>query len=199
MLDGSPTRLVGRVPRLRPRTRRRARPRARAADVRDPRPAPRPLRRAARARAGTGTAHRGRGPSVADGSSGCSTPSASRVRPPALRAVAVEPRPAPRGPSAVETILEHLRAGDCYQVNLTRRLDGRRRRRSGRALPRRSRARNPAPHAALVRIGDIAVVSASPERFLRRDGTRDRDPSDQGDVGRRRRRCATARRTAPRT
>jgi para-aminobenzoate synthetase component 1 len=71
---------------------------------------------------------------------------------------------------AVGRILAHLRAGDCYQVNLTRRLscdvaaDP-------IALFRALALGNPAPHAALVRIGDVAVVSASPERFLRRDGS----------------------------
>ncbi len=72
---------------------------------------------------------------------------------------------------AVETILEHLAAGDCYQVNLTRRLST-----DAPADPldvfRALAGAHPAPHGALLRIGDIAVVSASPERFLRRDGTR---------------------------
>jgi para-aminobenzoate synthetase component 1 len=70
---------------------------------------------------------------------------------------------------AVEQILRHLRNGDCYQVNLTRRLET-----DAVVDPvdlfRAIVAGNPAPHAALVRIGDVAVVSASPERFLRRDG-----------------------------
>jgi para-aminobenzoate synthetase component 1 len=67
----------------------------------------------------------------------------------------------------VREIIELIRAGECYQVNLTRRLT------SGvaaepvalfGALVRH----HPAPHAALLRFGDVAVVSASPERFLRR-------------------------------
>jgi para-aminobenzoate synthetase component 1 len=71
--------------------------------------------------------------------------------------------------TAVARIHQHLRDGDCYQVNLTRRL------RSPTAADPLSLFRalvreNPAPHAALLRIGDIAVVSASPERFLRVDG-----------------------------
>ncbi|HEX6310943.1 MAG TPA: anthranilate synthase component I family protein [Acidimicrobiia bacterium] len=72
--------------------------------------------------------------------------------------------------AAVATVLELIRAGDCYQVNLTRRLTG--------AIPldpialfAALEARNPAPHAALVRVHDgaepLAVVSASPECFLR--------------------------------
>jgi para-aminobenzoate synthetase len=34
------------------------------------------------------------------------------------------------------------------------------------------RARNPAPHAALLRLGDLSVLSSSPERFLRVDRER---------------------------
>lgn len=70
---------------------------------------------------------------------------------------------------AVVAIHELLRAGECYQVNLTRRLH------SSRvvdpyALFAALVECSPAPHAALVEIGDVAVVSASPERFVRRDG-----------------------------
>lgn len=72
---------------------------------------------------------------------------------------------------AVETILEHERAGDCYQVNLTRQL-GCDVAADPLALYEALARENPAPHAALVTIGDIAVVSASPERFLRVDGRR---------------------------
>ncbi len=72
---------------------------------------------------------------------------------------------------AVDKILQHLSDGDCYQVNLARRLET-----DSRVDPidlfRAIVSGNPSPHAALVRIGDIAVVSASPERFLRRDGAR---------------------------
>jgi para-aminobenzoate synthetase component 1 len=69
----------------------------------------------------------------------------------------------------VRSILELIRAGDCYQVNLTRRLewddpvDP-------LALHRALAVLNPAPHAALLvlpcHLGTVAVVSASPERFL---------------------------------
>jgi para-aminobenzoate synthetase component 1 len=72
---------------------------------------------------------------------------------------------------AVGHIQRHLRAGDCYQVNLTRRLtcDGTP---DPLALFAALASKHSAPHAALVRIADVAAVSASPERFLRRDGTR---------------------------
>lgn len=70
---------------------------------------------------------------------------------------------------AVRRVLQHIGAGDCFQVNLTRRLacDGAP---DPATLYRVLSRGNPAPHAALVRIGEVGVVSASPERFLRRDG-----------------------------
>src|SRR5262249_7590496 len=70
---------------------------------------------------------------------------------------------------AVAAIHELLRARECYQVNLTRRLhspvavDA-------PALFAAVATHSPAPHATLVQIGDVAVVSASPERFVRREG-----------------------------
>jgi para-aminobenzoate synthetase component 1 len=70
----------------------------------------------------------------------------------------------------VEVVLDLLRAGECYQVNLTRRLtcdhavDP-------VALHRRLSLAHPAPHATLLvlpELGDgTAIVSASPERYLR--------------------------------
>jgi para-aminobenzoate synthetase component I len=71
--------------------------------------------------------------------------------------------------AGVREIVELVRAGECYQVNLTRRLT------SDTAtdpvgLFRALVRHHPAPHAALLRFGAVAVVSASPERFLRRRG-----------------------------
>jgi para-aminobenzoate synthetase component 1 len=68
--------------------------------------------------------------------------------------------------AAVAAVHHHLSAGDCYQVNLTRRLHTRRRA-EPRALFAALASRHPAPHAALVELDGIALVSASPERFLR--------------------------------
>jgi para-aminobenzoate synthetase component I len=73
----------------------------------------------------------------------------------------------------VGAIRESIAAGDVYQVNLTRRLSA--------PLPPGADALalgsalavgNPAPHAAVVRLPGLGVelASASPERFLRRDG-----------------------------
>ncbi len=77
--------------------------------------------------------------------------------------------------AGVRTIVDHIEAGDCYQVNLTRRLtfDGPA---DPVALWCALECGNPAPHASFLRSGvdtldhDLAVVSASPERFLRVDG-----------------------------
>jgi para-aminobenzoate synthetase component 1 len=71
--------------------------------------------------------------------------------------------------AGVREVIDLIEAGECYQVNLTRRLTC--------PIPTDPVAlfaallrENPAPHAALVRLGAEAVVSASPERFLYRRG-----------------------------
>jgi para-aminobenzoate synthetase component 1 len=74
---------------------------------------------------------------------------------------------------AVDAILELLAAGDCYQVNLTRRL-----RVDEQADPialfTELARRNPSRYAALCTFGtalpSLAIVCASPELFLRVDG-----------------------------
>jgi para-aminobenzoate synthetase component I len=71
----------------------------------------------------------------------------------------------------VETILEHIRAGDSYQVNLTRRLTSDSAVDPVELFAALERC-NPSPHGALLRLRGgsdapaMAVVSASPERFL---------------------------------
>jgi para-aminobenzoate synthetase len=61
--------------------------------------------------------------------------------------------------------------GETYEVCLTTQLHS-----DGAIDPlttyRILRARNPAPHAALLRLGDVSVLSSSPERFLRVDRER---------------------------
>jgi para-aminobenzoate synthetase component 1 len=69
----------------------------------------------------------------------------------------------------VREIVELVRAGECYQVNLTRRLTSEVAA-DPLALFGALARRHPAPHAALLRFGERAVVSASPERFLRQRG-----------------------------
>jgi para-aminobenzoate synthetase len=61
--------------------------------------------------------------------------------------------------------------GESYEICLTTELHS-----DGAIDPltgyRALRARNPAPHAALLRVGDVSVLSSSPERFLRVDRER---------------------------
>lgn len=76
--------------------------------------------------------------------------------------------------AAQRRIHDHLDAGNCYQVNLTRRLT------HDRAVDPVTLfvalvEQNPSPHACLLRFGTrgpaVAIVGASPELFLRVDGT----------------------------
>ena len=90
----------------------------------------------------------------------------------------------PEFEAGVRQIVELVRAGECYQVNLTRRLT------SDTApdpvaLFSALVRRHPSPHAALLRFGDLAVVSASPERFLRRRGDAVETRPIKGTAGRR--------------
>lgn len=96
----------------------------------------------------------------------------------------------------------HIEAGDAFEICLTRAVDvpfaG-----SPWALFRRLRARNPAPFAAYVELEEGAIVSSSPERFVRLDaegvvesrpikGTRPRGATDEEDA-----RLAEELRTSP--
>lgn len=71
----------------------------------------------------------------------------------------------------VHAIHRLIRDGVCYQVNLTRRLSMSQRIDPG-ALFEALESINPSPRSFLLSFGDTAVVSASPERFLCRDGPR---------------------------
>lgn len=72
--------------------------------------------------------------------------------------------------AAVERVIEYIRAGDIFQANLSQQLSA-----SWNAsavdLFLRVRERNPAPFSGLLDAGDFAVISASPERFLKVDST----------------------------
>jgi para-aminobenzoate synthetase component 1 len=72
--------------------------------------------------------------------------------------------------AAVARVVDYILAGDIFQANLSQRFaaelpDGL----DALGLYRRLRARNPAPFAALMEHGEVALVSASPERFLSLD------------------------------
>jgi len=91
----------------------------------------------------------------------------------------------------VERVIEYIRAGDIYQANLSQRLTA-----PALCTPLqlygRLRRRNPAPFAAYFAHDDWAVLSASPERFLRVEqglvetrpikGTRQRRSSPEADL-----------------
>ena len=81
---------------------------------------------------------------------------------------------------AVARVREYILAGDIFQANLSQRFQAPLRE-PPFELYRRLRRRNPAPFAAYLGFGDLAVLSASPERFLRLDqDAPGRDPADQG-------------------
>jgi para-aminobenzoate synthetase component 1 len=69
----------------------------------------------------------------------------------------------------VARAIEYIYAGDIFQVNLSQRFD------AALRIPAwelylRLRERNPAPFAAYLDLGEIQVVSTSPERFVRATG-----------------------------
>lgn len=68
--------------------------------------------------------------------------------------------------AAAQQAIEYVNAGDCFQVNLSQRLLAPLREQPFE-LYRRLRQCNPAPFAGYFDLGDFAIVSASPERFLR--------------------------------
>jgi para-aminobenzoate synthetase len=71
----------------------------------------------------------------------------------------------------IAACLHEIVEGETYEVCLTTQLHS-----DGAIDPlaayRALRGRNPAPHAALLRLGDVSVLSSSPERFLRVDRER---------------------------
>jgi para-aminobenzoate synthetase component 1 len=69
----------------------------------------------------------------------------------------------------IETIKGHIRAGDVYQVCLTRRLDAPLIGGAAWDLYRELRGINPAPFAAFLNFPETQIVSSSPERFLSLD------------------------------
>lgn len=71
----------------------------------------------------------------------------------------------------VQRIRGYIAAGDVYQANLTHALTARWSPPPG-AFYTRLRAASPAPYSCFLRLGDTAVLSASPECFLRIDGRR---------------------------
>jgi para-aminobenzoate synthetase / 4-amino-4-deoxychorismate lyase len=108
----------------------------------------------------------------------------------------------------VARALEHIRAGNIYQVNYTVRAELALRH-APLTLFRDRLAAVPMPHAAYLDGGDFAVVSLSPELFLRRrgsvlesrpmKGTAAREPDWRGDEAARRRLAASPKERAENT
>lgn len=65
--------------------------------------------------------------------------------------------------------IDYIHAGDCFQVNIAQRLLTPQRH-SSLVVYEKLRARNPAPFAGYFDLGDYAIASASPERFLKLTG-----------------------------
>lgn len=68
--------------------------------------------------------------------------------------------------AAVQRVVDYIRAGDIFQANLSQRLTAEWHG-SAEALYRQVRRLNPAPFCGLLQAADFAVISASPERFLK--------------------------------
>ncbi|PFG08917.1 MULTISPECIES: aminodeoxychorismate synthase component I [unclassified Marinobacter] len=71
--------------------------------------------------------------------------------------------------AGVERVKEYILAGDCYQANLSQQFSGQYRGDPWRAYQALTSA-HPTPYGAFLRLGDQAIVSASPERFLQISG-----------------------------
>jgi para-aminobenzoate synthetase component I len=69
----------------------------------------------------------------------------------------------------VQTVKDHIAAGDVYQVCLTHRLEAPLAGGTAWDLYRELRRINPAPFASFLRFPEVEVVSSSPERFLKLD------------------------------
>ncbi len=89
------------------------------------------------------------------------------------QSVELEEEDPARFEAAVARALEFIAAGHIYQANLSRRWQGQVRGGLGAAtLYRRLRTANPSPFAALLRDGDFALISSSPERLVTVQGDR---------------------------
>jgi para-aminobenzoate synthetase component 1 len=72
---------------------------------------------------------------------------------------------------AFTRVQDHIRAGDCYQINLTQRFEARVQGDSWQAYERLRRT-NPAPYSAYIDLPFAQVLCSSPERFLTLRGDR---------------------------
>ncbi|HJU04604.1 MAG TPA: anthranilate synthase component I family protein [Nitrospiraceae bacterium] len=95
-----------------------------------------------------------------------------------MEQIRVTPNQSPeRYMEQVERCQQYIRAGDIYQANLSHRftvesLGAGDLANAGADLYRRLRAINPSPFSALFMFDDLCLVSSSPERLVRLEGTR---------------------------
>lgn len=74
--------------------------------------------------------------------------------------------------AAIRRVQEYILAGDVYQVNLTQRFYAEIANASAWEIYKRLMAINPAPFAGYLHFGAASILSASPERFLRVQGSK---------------------------
>ena len=102
------------------------------------------------------------------GISGCSYP-ASLISPRSRNSAGIKSNfTRPDYLRAVERVKDYIASGDVYQVNLSQRFEARLSS-SPWELYKVLREINPAPHSCFMEIGELALVSASPETFLTYD------------------------------
>ena len=97
---------------------------------------------------------------------------AARFIPAPVQVTGLDEEPPQRFLAGVERILDYIRAGDVFQVNLARRWQATWPGGDAASLYAALRKANPAPFGGLMRLGTHAVVSSSPERLVRVSGRR---------------------------
>ena len=72
----------------------------------------------------------------------------------------------------IQKLLEHIRRGDCYEINFCQEFYAPAVQVNPLAVYQRLSAVSPSPFSALYRAGDSWLVCASPERYLKKQGSR---------------------------
>jgi anthranilate synthase component 1 len=114
--------------------------------------------------------HTGRIPDIESDIAGL--PETGAADPVAIEIAALDEAPAAQYLDAVRRIHEYIREGDVFQVNLSRRWSvSCKDPVQSAALYKRLRRHNPSPYSGIARFGELAVVSSSPERLVRVQGS----------------------------
>lgn len=72
---------------------------------------------------------------------------------------------------SIEQLHRHIRRGDCYEINFCRKFSAENAETDPVAVYQRLTALSPVPFAALYKLSDKYCICASPERFLRKQGS----------------------------